>query len=194
MYKYSRVAAVLMVATLISAVLAPAVISAQDTQEERFRAVAVVMGNMAAGRNSYLDIVISRWTTPEEREELLTVLMTEDQNTFRETLSKQEMTGWVKLPDSLRQELRYAWVRSQREDGSREIILATDRIIPFVEAWNRPRSFDYDVTLIELELDANNEGSGVAAVGVRFKVEGNSLTIENYGTQPVNLNGIRKTN
>ena len=194
MYKYSRVAAVLMVATLTTAVLAPAVISAQDTQEERFRAVAVVMGNMAAGRNSYLDIVISRWTTPEEREELLTVLMTQDQNTFRETLSKQEMTGWVKLPDSLRLELRYAWVRSQREDGSREIILATDRIIPFVEAWNRPRSFDYDVTLIELELDANNEGSGVAAVGVRFKVEGNSLTIENYGTQPVNLNGIRKTN
>ena len=43
-------------------------------------------------------------------------------------------------------------------------------------------------------LDENNEGSGIAAVGVKFKVEGNNLTIENFGTQPVNLNAIRKTN
>jgi hypothetical protein len=193
MHKYSRVAAAVMAFTLIAAVLLPAAISAQDT-EERFRAIAVVMGNVATGRNSHIDIVITRWTTPEEREALLTSLMTEDQSTFRDTLAKQEMTGWLKFPQTLRHEFRYAWVRAQREDGSREIILATDRIIPFVEAWNRPRSFDYDVSLVEMELDANNEGSGVAAVGVKFKVENNTLTIENFGTQPVNLNNIRKTN
>jgi len=194
MYRYSRVAAAMLAATLIAAVVAPAVISAQDTEEERFRAIAVVMGNIATGRNSHIDIVISRWTTPEERQALLEVLMTNDQNAFREALAKQEMTGWMRLPNTLRQEFRYAWVRSQQDDGSREIIIATDRIIPFVEAWNQPRSFDYDVTLIEMELDANNEGSGIAAVGVKFKAEGNSLTIENFGTQPVNLNAIRKTN
>jgi len=194
MYRYTRVAAALMAVTLIATVLVPAVISAQDTEEERFRAIAVVMGNVATGRNSYVDIVISRWTTAEEREELLKVLMTNDQNAFREALTKQEMTGWMRLPDTLRQEFRYAWVRTQRDDGSREIIIATDRIIPFVEAWNRGRSFDYDITLIEMELDANNEGSGIAAVGVKFQVEDNKLTIENFGTQPVNLNSIRKTN
>jgi hypothetical protein len=193
MQKYSRTAAAIMAALLIAAVLVPAAISAQDT-EERYRAIAVVMGNMAAGRNSYLDIVITRWTTPEQREELLTILMQGDQDAFRDALAGQEMTGWIKLPETLRQELRYAWVRRQDDDGSREIILATDRIIPFVEAWIRGRSFDYNVSLIEMELDANNEGSGVAAVGVKFKVDGNSLTIENYGTQPVNLNNIRKTN
>lgn len=182
-----------MIVVLIALNVTPAIMAAQDG-EERFRAIAVVMGNIATGRNSYLDIVISRWTTPAEREMLLEVLMQGDQNAFREALARQEMTGWLKLPDTLRHELRYAWVRAQREDGSREIILATDRVIPFVEAWNRPRSFDYDISLIELELDANNEGSGMAAVGVRFKVDGNHLTIENYGTQPVNLNAIRKTN
>jgi hypothetical protein len=194
MHKYSRVAAALMAVTLIATVLVPAVISAQDTEEERFRAIAVVMGNVATGRNSNIDIVITRWTTPEEREALLTVLMTEDQNKFREALTKQEMTGWMRLPNTLRQEFRYCWVRSQRDDGSREIIIATDRIIPFVEAWNQPRSFDYDITLIEMELDENNEGSGIAAVGIKFKVDGNNLTIENFGTQPVNLNRIRRTN
>jgi hypothetical protein len=182
-----------LVVVLVAALAAPVIMASQDT-EERFRAIAVVMGNFATGRSSNIDIVISRWTTPEQREELLGILMQGDQNAFREALSKQEMTGWMRLPDTLRQELRYAWVRSSRDDGSREIILATDRIIPFVEAWNRPRSFDYDITLIEMELDANNEGSGIAAVGVKFIVEGNKLTIENYGTQPVNLNRIRKTN
>ena len=194
MHKSSRLAAAVMAVTLIAAVLVPAVISAQDTEEERFRAIAVVMGNMATGRNSNIDIVISRWTTPEERQGLLEILMTNDQNAFREALTKQEMTGWMRLPNTLRQEFRYAWVRAQQDDGSREIIIATDRIIPFVEAWNRPRSFDYDVTIIEMELDANNEGSGIAAVGVKFKAEGNNLTIENFGTQPVNLNRIRRTN
>ena len=193
MHKYSRVAAAVMAVTLIAAVVAPAVIAAQDT-EERFRAIAVVMGNVATGRNSSIDIVISRWTTPEEREELLEVLMTGDQDAFRKALAAQEMTGWLKLPNTLRSQLHYAWVRSQREDGSREIIMATDRIIPFVEAWNRPRSFDYDISIIEMELDENNEGSGIAAVGVKFLVDGNNLTIENFGTQPVNLNRIRRTN
>jgi len=194
MYRYSRVAAAIMAATLVAAVVAPAVISAQDTEEERFRAIAVVMGNVATGRNSSIDIVISRWTTPEEREELLKVLMTGDQDAFRKALAAQEMTGWLKLPNTLRSQFHYAWVRTQREDGSREIIMASDRIIPFVEAWNRPRSFDYDISIIEMELDANNEGSGIAAVGIKFKVEGNNLTIENFGTQPVNLNAIRRTN
>ena len=193
MSKYYRPAVAGVIVVLVAAIVAPAIIGAQDS-EERFRAIAVVMGNVATGRNSSIDIVISRWTTPEEREALLEVLMTGDQNAFRQALTKQEMTGWMRLPDTLRQEFRYAWVGSQREDGSREIIIATDRIIPFVEAWNRPRSFDYDITLIEMELDENNEGSGIAAVGVKFKVEGNNLTIENFGTQPVNLNAIRKTN
>ena len=193
MPKNYRPAVAGVIVVLVAAIVAPAIIAAQDS-EERFRAIAVVMGNVATGRNSSIDIVISRWTTPEEREALLEVLMTGDQNAFRQALTKQEMTGWMRLPDTLRQEFRYAWVRSQREDGSREIIIATDRIIPFVEAWNRPRSFDYDITLIEMELDENNEGSGIAAVGVKFKVEGNNLTIENFGTQPVNLNRIRKTN
>ena len=193
MPKYYRPAVAGVIVVLVAAIVAPAIIAAQDS-EERFRAIAVVMGNVATGRNSSIDIVISRWTTPEEREALLEVLMTGDQNAFRQALTRQEMTGWMRLPDTLRQEFRYAWVRSQREDGSREIIIATDRIIPFVEAWNRPRSFDYDISLIELELDANNEGSGMAAVGVKFKVDGNHLTLENFGTQPVNLNAIRKTN
>jgi len=91
MHKYSRVAAALMAVTLIAAVVAPAIIAAQDG-EERFRAIAVVMGNVATGRNSYVDIVITRWTTPEQRQELLEVLMTGDQDAFRQELSKQEMT------------------------------------------------------------------------------------------------------
>jgi len=181
------------IVVLVAAIVTPAIIAAQDS-EERFRAIAVVMGNRATGRNSNIDIVITRWSTPEQRQELLTVLMAGDQDAFRKALADQEMTGWIKLPNTLRQELRFARQTPNSETGGREILMATDRIIPFVEAWNQPRSFDYDVSLIEMELDENNEGSGIAAVGVKFKVDGNKLTIENFGTQPINLNAIRKTN
>ncbi len=198
MHRYSKLVIAAVALLLVAAIGAPATTlgieePAQD-EEERFRAIAVVMGARTRGRSSNIDIVITRWTTPEQQQELMEILATDDQDALRRALQDQEMTGWMRLPNTTRQELRYAWQTVDPETGGREIMLATDRIIPFVEAWNRPRTFDYDITLIEMELDVHNEGAGIAAVGVRFSFDEGHLTITNFGTNPVNLNRIRRTN
>jgi len=197
MHEHTRLAIRTLILVLMITIVAPAATPGLEkpaqVEGERFRALAVMMGYLNTGAKRNIDIVISRWTTPEEHEALLEALMAGNQNAFRQALARQEITGWMRWRNGPRYEFRYAWVRSQREDGSREIILATNQITPFGRASNRLETSDDQSTLIEMELDASNEGSRIAAVAIKFKVESNNLAIESFGAQPVNLNDIRRT-
>jgi hypothetical protein len=64
------------------------------------------------------------------------------------------------------------------------------------EAVYQPRWRDYDVTFIVLDLDAEGKGEGQLAMGVRLDVdhEKKQLVIENFGTEPVRLMSVNKTN
>ena len=59
---------------------------------------------------------------------------------------------------------------------------------------NRPRWHDYDMTLIVMDLDENNEGEGQLMVGVQLDLnqETGELVIETFGSEPVRLNRVRK--
>ena len=57
-----------------------------------------------------------------------------------------------------------------------------------------PRWRDYDVTLLVMDIDAEGNGEGQLAMGVRLNIdqEKEALVIENFGTEPVRLTRIRK--
>lgn len=171
--------------------------------EQRFRAFAAVVDAGVKGRSSRIEIVITRWTKAEENERLLEILEQGGQNAFRRALQDQELTGWVRLPSTTRQtrqELRYAWERTHEETGGREIILATDDIIPFDETWNpdlysNPHVLlERNLTLIQMELDENDEGAGTAVVGEDLTVRDGHLTVQDLGANPVILDRIQRTN
>ena len=124
------------------------------------------------------------------------------------SLQKQEETGWVMNRSTTTrsataraamgtsapsQRLRYAW-QTDLGGGRRRIVAALDRPIGFVEASRQTRWRDYDVTIITLEVDKNGQGEGQLAMGVQlaFEPEGNKLTIENFGSEPVRLNNVRR--
>ncbi len=70
----------------------------------------------------------------------------------------------------------------------------TDRPIGIVEAVRRnPWTFDYQISLIQLNLDDANTGSGILAVGVEMELdlETNTLGITNMGTNPIRLTNVR---
>jgi len=75
-------------------------------------------------------------------------------------------------------------------DGSR-----SGTPVPYWEALNRPRTYDYPLSILVLNLDEDNKGEGTIAIGVRLKFdnENNSLEIENFSSQPVRLTNVRKT-
>ena len=80
------------------------------------------------------------------------------------------------------------------DEGGEHIVIATDRYISFWEAANRPRTIDYPFTVIELHM--NRDGTGEGKMSIATKITANkerqTIVLENYGTQPVLLNNVRR--
>jgi hypothetical protein len=158
---------------------------------ERFTAFAVNMGDVGPARAGTVEIVVNRWSSTSEREMLVSSLLDNGSDALLETLRKTRPTGYIRTPNSLGYDLRFAQ-SLPGEDGGRRVILATDRPIAFWEAMRQPRSIDYPFTLIELRLNADGDGEGKMSIATR--ITGNRETgvieLENYATQPVRLMAV----
>jgi len=180
------------VIAMIAIVFLSAAVYADDTTQvkETYNANAIALGQGLAGG---LQITITRWTTDEERQALLTALVDQGQEAALKILGKQKETGFMRLPNSMGYRLYYA---HQIQDGkNRRIVLATDRPVTMAEAWRNGRSLDYAITLVQLQLDENNKGEGTLLFAVKLKVdqEKKTLGVENYGSDPVMLKSVQKT-
>ena len=73
------------------------------------------------------------------------------------------------------------------------MIIATDRLISFMEARNQPRTMDYPFTVVQLNLDGQGKGEGRASVYTKIDVDkkNNAIVLENFGIQPVTLMNVR---
>jgi hypothetical protein len=165
-------------------------------QKEQFTGFAI---NMNSGPSTAtVDFTIDRWSTDAERDQLLGILQ-EEKDEFRANkqlltaLQKLPKVGYIRTPNTLAWDLRYAR-QSPLEDGGRRLVLATDRPIGFREARNQGRSMDYPFTIVEVQLDKNDRGVGKILAGTKIFIDRktNNLVLENYGQQPVRFNEIRK--
>lgn len=158
--------------------------------KEAFRAAVYIAGEPAPEATSSLDIVITRWTTPEVRNDLLAALMVKGEQQMRVHLSRQRATGYVQLATGPRYELKYAW--KEPEGNLTRIVLISDRIVPFVSTWSATGAFRYRITSFELRVDEEGNGSGAAQVGVRVHVppETMRLEVDSLDSKPVELREV----
>ena len=179
-------------ATIVSAAVVPPSAQVRRSQQEFFRATVFVGGEPAPESTSSVDIVITQWTTPEARNDLLAALMVRGEQQMRVHLSRQRPTGYVQLTTGPRFELKYAW--QEPEGNLTRIVLISDRIVPFVTAWNSTRTFRYRITSFELWVDEEGNGSGAAQVGVRVYVppETMKLVVETLEAEPVELRDVSR--
>jgi len=179
-------------ATIVSAVAVPPAAQIWRGQQEAFRAAVFVGGEPAPESTSSVDIVITQWTTPEARNDLLAALMVRGEQQMRVHLSRQRPTGYVQLTTGPRYELKYAW--REPEGNLTRIVLISDRIVPFVTAWNSTHTFRYRITSFELRVDEEGNGSGAAQVGVRVHVppETMKLMVETLEAEPVELRDVSR--
>ena len=120
---------------------------------------------------------------------LLTTLQESGQDKLIETLQKiRPRVGYMRTPNSIGYDFYYAR-NHPMPDGTRRVVVATNRRVSFREAVNNTRSMDYQLTLIELHLDANGKGDGklVPAAKVTWDKEAKRIEIENYNALPVDL-------
>ena len=200
-----------MIGAVVVALMAVAGAGAQEEEEAKFRetytATALAMGTsnppiLPPGVNARLDINITRWSSDEERQALFSALAEKGQEGLITALRKQPETGWIRVTGrSAKGSMapfpseRFRYAREfVMEDGTRRVIMALDRPISMYEAMRRPRWRDYDMTLLVMDLDAEGNGEGQLAIGVQlaFDPETMTLTVENFGTEPVRLTSIRR--
>ncbi len=186
------------VAVGIALLLFAGAVVGQAQDRETFRTLARHMGTGPSGQTT-IQITIDRFSSDEEHDHMLEVIMNEDNQTIADELGDMDSVGFLRVTGRAAArgtgswQLRYA--RQVQEGDTRVIRLATDRPILFVEAVRRPtRTWDSQTTLIELRVDENGEGDGVLMAGVEFTVDAknNQITLSHLSSSPVELTNVRR--
>jgi len=173
--------------------LVPFALAHTDGAVERFTAIAVNMSNVGRTGEGTVEIVVNRWSTEAERDRLLTTLLEKGPEKLLSALQRIKPVGYIRTPNRIGYDLHFAQT-TPGEDGGERIALATDRRISFWEATNRPRSFDYPFTLIELHFGREGRGEGKMSVATKITADTTHKTIvlEDYANQPVMLHEIKR--
>jgi len=160
---------------------------------ERFTAFAVDIGSPGRSSAGPVEFVIERWSTDAERDRLWTVLLDKGPDQLLGTLQKLPRVGYFRTPNSIGYDIHFAR-KTPGEDGGEVITLMTDRYISFWEAANRPRTIDYPFTLVEVRIGADGRGEGKMSIATKItgNKKNNTIVLEDYKSQPVLLNSVKR--
>jgi hypothetical protein len=189
-----RTAASLALGAALVVPLAASTASAKEPELLRLRAFAVDLNSRA--RTGTVDVVIERWSTPEETSNLKAIFLERGDDKLLSALQKTKpRCGYTRTSTSLGWDLYFAR-ETPLPNGGRKIVLASDRPVSMWEARNQGRSMDYQFSLAEIRLGPNGKGEGKAIPYARltFNKDTNTLEIENYQREPVRLNEVTIVN
>jgi hypothetical protein len=166
------------------------------------RAFAINMTNVSVPRGNagVMQIRITGWSPPATRERLISTFLDKGQDALLSAMQKERSKGRLSMPNwqgpdpqnyRLGWDIRYA-AHDTLPDGSERIVIATDRQMSMWEVRDRPRSFDYPFTLIEIRLPKEGKGEGRAfgATQIQFDKKKNQIVLEQYSAGDIRLNEI----
>ena len=161
---------------------------------ETFTALAVTLGSSRRPTaTSHVKITVDRWSTEDERRRLVSAFTESGDDALLKELRRLKPLGRISTPDSIGYDLRYAH-QMPLASGGRRIIIATDRPMSYWESTQRPRSFDYPYTFIEMRIGPDGKGQGKMTVATKVNVFGaDAIELENYDMTPVQLSEIRSS-
>lgn len=160
-------------------------------EPEQFSAYFV---DLNTGRSGPIQISVTRWSTPDEQRVLRQSLFKKGQDGLLDAVRDMRSVGRIYTPGSIGYDLRYAEMRMLPE-GTREIILATDRPMSFREIVERPISAEYPFTWVQFAIRRDGTGEGKLAVAARIVGEeaDDLIEVQDFAISPVRLEKIRST-
>ena len=174
------------------ALAVPVLLSAQTTKPiARFSATAVNLDAPTGRATGPVDILVTRWSTDAERDQLTTAMLEHGSTALLDALIKMPPVGSIRTPDSVGYDLRFA--RRQPLGTGDQIVLVTARPLSFWERRQGPPSNDYPFTMIELRVGANGEGEGKISSATRVVVDNATkmMRLEDWNVGPVLLQKVR---
>jgi hypothetical protein len=153
-----------------------------------FRAFAV---QRVGGMAGVAQITIDRWTTDAERQALLTTLKEQGPNATMDKLMSMPQVGYIQVPGSLGYALFFARSNPQ-PDGSRQIVMATDRALSGAAQMTQQYSNQYDYSVVEIHMPKSGEGEGKIVYRAKVAIDPatQKIEIENYSGEPVALKSV----
>jgi hypothetical protein len=176
-------------AAILGAVLCLAAAAPAQDRQSPIESYTCFGAQMERGQTIVLDINVFRWSSPEERQKLLTTLQEFGRDKLIDELMKiRPVVGFMKTPTSVGYDLYYSR-KTPTPDGGQQIVLATNRRVNIREAATAQRSMQYQLTVIELQIDKDGKGEGkmVPAAKISWDTKKQAIEIENYRALPIDL-------
>ena len=98
--------------------------------------------------------------------------------------------GFIRTPNSLGWDVKYAH-EDVLADGTRRIVIATDKPVSFLAAASGSRTMDYPFSLVEMRFPSGgNKGEGKLLAQTSISTRDGKLQLELYGQEPTRLTTI----
>lgn len=158
---------------------------------QSFSALAVQPGAPRGMTTIPITISITRWSTAEEQQLLMTTLLEQPSNLV-EVLRKMPPVGRLTTPGDVGFELRYA--QRTNPAGIEQMLVLTDRPVGFSELSNQSRTLDYPITAIQFRVPPAIKGDGQVIVAAKLSADRatRQLRIENWDIAPVLLQSVTR--
>ncbi len=147
-----------------------------QAQRETIQAASMGQGTQL-GRVTNITIIIEQYSTPEDQQILLQAFQAKGSQGLYNALYKMSSKGHVAITGTLGYDVTY--IREFKTPTGRKIRLVTNRPVTMGELWTDSRSTDYNLTALELNLDANGKGEGTLLPACQFTLnKENEIEIE----------------
>ena len=185
--KWSLVCALLLCA---AAVLPPGV-AAQGERGGRVyvQGTMIGVGGRYGGRSLPFNLIITRYTSPGEVQELNDALGRGQDDLLR-ALSRMD-AGRISLGNNVGVTAN-AVIQSPGPDGGTKLTVLYERNVRMFELRYGARSADYRFGYAEIFLDNRGRGQGTIIPAARVRLrDGNTWEVEDFGEFPARLMGLR---
>jgi len=149
--------------------------------------------NMGSGLRATVTIGIYRWSSDAERVSLTDTLKTEGNAEMVAAMSQLPQVGFIMTEGTLGYALYYAR-ESTLPDGTRQIVVATNRPMTFGAALSGGTKNRYDLGVAELHFSKDGKGEGkVIGMGMaKIDKKTGKIEVDNYMGQPTRLLDVKE--
>lgn len=153
---------------------------------------AWALNMLGGGGGTTVTIGIYRWSTDAERTALINVLKEEGNAQMVADMSQLPQVGFIMTQGTLAYALYYAR-ENTLPDGTKQVVLATNRPISFGGSISPGTMQKYDLGVVEMHFDKDGKGEGkIIGMGMaKIDKDTGKIEVNNYGGQPTRLMQIK---